>query len=946
MLAPAVLPLPQGDYEPQGDGYVEACPPPPPVAALAALDAAPPSTPARQSTSRLSETSSDPFADQPSTGRYAASPFGAALAGTGDVCSPTAAVDDDPFVFEAPPAFDSIAAPVLDAAAASGDPFRAFQPPAGVGALLGDSSAPSGGVAGELGEAGAAQGHPTRQACCARVAAADAGHWVTAEENWGAAAAGACSSCVESGCGGEAASARVQERLQRARLRGQMSSRGAAADATRPADCAASCSCASTSAAHAAPAWSRSGQVQSQVDDLLGDAFADEEGVVDPFPSPAWASEGDRAPVTAAAGWVGEATHRSDTPSSLAKPPPPERRRTRPLQPASASAVWPSPLPAAHPHAQGAATAVPPPLALVGEDACGGDGLFVTSPVSSSAELRPMLSGASDAPPRRVGARSKHARCVPLVGTPLVGTAASSSDPTSPPAAGERRPHGGEHAGLLQRPRGSAVASSLDSDDPPESPDNDPATFFFSATPNPSDNAAVGHPRRASGPPRRRKEESLLGDADVKNVQPPPAKLPRAGVRRETSFSDPEREPPLIRSRDGSSVDRASAASGDSAGGGAGGAGEARACSGRSTPLGCELLAGSDCLSPDARSRCASVAGPVASYEQELLVAVRKFNVKPKEGVAYLQQRGFLRRDAPSMAHFLRSTKGLSKRKLGDYLGERGEPFESVLADYVRLFDFSSLSFVEAIRAFLSPFRLPGEAQKIDRIMCEFAAHYASQRPGVFSSADTAYVLGFSAIMLNTDAHSVQIKQKNRMSKADFVRNNRGIDSGTDLPAELLEAVYDDIVNDEIRTGASHALAFTRDCFSLYSFIVGVSSLYLPPPTCTAYPIAILLHDYCAIYAPPSTLSLYAIHHTILGMAISCKGQLTPQLLLTLHCGLPPPLSPAALAFTRYCHCQYCMVYGIHKGSWVGVAYCAFVVQWYCNSMSDVDGGGNQRVIG
>ena len=51
------------------------------------------------------------------------------------------------------------------------------------------------------------------------------------------------------------------------------------------------------------------------------------------------------------------------------------------------------------------------------------------------------------------------------------------------------------------------------------------------------------------------------------------------------------------------------------------------------------------------------------------------------------------------------------------------------------------------------------------------------------------------------------------------------------------------------------------------------------------------------------------------------------------------------VAFTRYCHCQYCMVYGIHKGVGWGVAYCALVVQWYCNSVSNVDGGGSKRMI-
>ena len=49
--------------------------------------------------------------------------------------------------------------------------------------------------------------------------------------------------------------------------------------------------------------------------------------------------------------------------------------------------------------------------------------------------------------------------------------------------------------------------------------------------------------------------------------------------------------------------------------------------------------------------------------------------------------------------------------------------------------------------------------------------------------------------------------------------------------------------------------------------------LLLPPPTCKAYRIAILLHDYCAIYVPPSTPRVYATNHTILGVAISRKGQ-------------------------------------------------------------------------
>ena len=64
---------------------------------------------------------------------------------------------------------------------------------------------------------------------------------------------------------------------------------------------------------------------------------------------------------------------------------------------------------------------------------------------------------------------------------------------------------------------------------------------------------------------------------------------------------------------------------------------------------------------------------------------------------------------------------------------------------------FLSRFQTSALRAFLSPFRLPGEAQKIDRFMEAFSAEYHRANPGTFNEQDTAYTLAFSVIMLNTD---------------------------------------------------------------------------------------------------------------------------------------------------------------------------------------------------
>ena len=49
---------------------------------------------------------------------------------------------------------------------------------------------------------------------------------------------------------------------------------------------------------------------------------------------------------------------------------------------------------------------------------------------------------------------------------------------------------------------------------------------------------------------------------------------------------------------------------------------------------------------------------------------------------------------------------------------------KEVMYAYVDHFDFYEMDFVSALRRFLEGFRLPGEAQKIDRLMEKFASRY------------------------------------------------------------------------------------------------------------------------------------------------------------------------------------------------------------------------------
>ena len=61
---------------------------------------------------------------------------------------------------------------------------------------------------------------------------------------------------------------------------------------------------------------------------------------------------------------------------------------------------------------------------------------------------------------------------------------------------------------------------------------------------------------------------------------------------------------------------------------------------------------------------------------------------------------------------------------------------------------------------YMDGFRLPGEAQKIDRFMLKFAERFCSCNPNVFATANVAYVLSYAVIMLNTDAHNPMVKKK------------------------------------------------------------------------------------------------------------------------------------------------------------------------------------------
>ncbi|KAF8644147.1 hypothetical protein AX16_008674 [Volvariella volvacea WC 439] len=195
------------------------------------------------------------------------------------------------------------------------------------------------------------------------------------------------------------------------------------------------------------------------------------------------------------------------------------------------------------------------------------------------------------------------------------------------------------------------------------------------------------------------------------------------------------------------------------------------------------------------------------SQKQLILTGAARFNAKPKSGVAFLEENKIIASDSEtaesktqSLAVFLKGCTRLDKRLLGDFISKPDNI--EILKAFIGLFDFHDKPIAEAMREMLETFRLPGEAQQIDRITQTFASIYFASGPAEIKSEDAVYILAFSVIMLNTDLHNPQVRK--RMTIEDYKRNLRGTNNGSDFSPEFLQNIYDSIRKREIVMPEEH----------------------------------------------------------------------------------------------------------------------------------------------
>ncbi|XP_068646848.1 ARF guanine-nucleotide exchange factor GNOM-like isoform X2 [Aristolochia californica] len=240
-----------------------------------------------------------------------------------------------------------------------------------------------------------------------------------------------------------------------------------------------------------------------------------------------------------------------------------------------------------------------------------------------------------------------------------------------------------------------------------------------------------------------------------------------------------------------------------------------------------------------------------------LAIGADHFNRDPKKGLEFLQGNHLLpdKLDPQSVACFFRYTAGLDKNLVGDFLGNHDEFCVQVLHEFAGTFDFQDMNLDTALRLFLETFRLPGESQKIQRVLEAFSERYYEQSPQILANKDAALLLSYSLIMLNTDQHNVQVKKK--MTEEDFIRNNRRINGGSDLPREFLSELYHSICKNEIRTIPEQGAGFAEMTPSRWIDLMRKSKNTSPFILCDGG--AHLDHDMFAIMSGPTIAAISVV---------------------------------------------------------------------------------------
>ena len=197
---------------------------------------------------------------------------------------------------------------------------------------------------------------------------------------------------------------------------------------------------------------------------------------------------------------------------------------------------------------------------------------------------------------------------------------------------------------------------------------------------------------------------------------------------------------------------------------------------------------------------------------EELLkeaIKIYEGNGSLRKAVRFLLDRNFMADTPQEIASFLRVYKNsLDPSAIGEFLGEGGRTpaevdyWSQIRFRYTRAVSFVEMDLEPALRLYLTGcgFRLPGEAQKVDRFVEVFVKVFWQDNSGTphcpFSHPDTVHLVTYAIIMLNTDHHRANLsktKARSKMTRDQFVLNLRGADKDRDIDSDYLCRIFDNV---------------------------------------------------------------------------------------------------------------------------------------------------------
>lgn len=210
------------------------------------------------------------------------------------------------------------------------------------------------------------------------------------------------------------------------------------------------------------------------------------------------------------------------------------------------------------------------------------------------------------------------------------------------------------------------------------------------------------------------------------------------------------------------------------------------------------------------------------------------FNLKP----TLLAER--LGNDPQLIADFIKQhLDKLDLEKVGDFLSDPSAESVSILEVYSESLveKYRDMEFAEALRNFVTEFKLPGESQKIDRLMVAFGKAYEKSHPGIFKevkymdlgeektykSEDIPYVLAFSTIMLNTSLYNDAVKKKPTLER--FQKDSKSLQ----LLEEFTAAIFTSISQEPFKMDQASSSPLRFDPKDLEDELsAAISSMFSP----------------------------------------------------------------------------------------------------------------------